>query len=217
MSFILHLTATVVHFLDWKVSGGHLGCSCIDASAVGQWNDESGQWCSGSCCWIRQLSINQEQQWRLRDVLYDGTTSLEPFNYSQKQLTCNFSPKYPYIIKQTGNENTQTYQLVVICLIKHQILVTYLQGNVVQLERRIYNHILRVQELICYFAVGVFTFSTVGINCSIVVKYSGFTSRQCSEFLHPSFLILCGALKRCFLMLLSDIFSLPENAGAYSY
>ena len=217
MSFTLHLTATVVHFLDWKVSGGHLGCSCIDASAVGQWNDESGQWCSGSCCWIRQLSINQEQQWRLRDVLYDGMTSLEPFNYSQKQLTCNFSPKYPYIIKQTGNENTQTYQLVVICLIKHQILVTNLQGNVVQLERRIYNHILGVQGLICYFAVGVFTFSTVGINCSIVVKYSGFTSRQCSEFLHPSFLILCGALKRCFLMLLSDIFSLPENAGAYSY
>ena len=175
MSFILHLTATVVHFLDWKVSGGHLGCSCIYASAVGQWNDESGQWYSGSCCWIRQLSFNQEQQWRLRDVLYDGTTSLERFNYSQRQLTCNFSLKYPNIIKQTGNENTQTYQLVVICLIKHQILVTNLQGNVLQLERRIYNHILGVQELICYFAVGVFTFSTVGIDCIIVVKYSGFT------------------------------------------
>ena len=175
MSFTLHLTATVVHFLDWKVSGGHLRCSCIDASAVGQWNDESGQWCSGSCCWIRQLSINQEQQWRLRDVLYDGTVSLEPFNYSQKQLTCNFSLKYPNIIKQRGNENTQTYQVVAICLIKHQILVTNLQGNVVQLERRIYNHILGVQELICYFAVGVFTFSTVGIDCIIVLKYSGFT------------------------------------------
>ena len=217
MSFTLHLTATLVHFLDWKVSGGHLRCSCVDASAVGQWNDETGQWSSGSCCWSRQLSINQEQQWWIRDVLYYGTTSLEPFDYSQKQLTCNFSPKYPYIIKQTGNENSQTYQVVVICLIKHQILVTNLQGNVLQLERRIYNHILGVQELICYFAVGVFTFSIVGINCSIVVKYSGFTSRQCSEFLHPSFLILCSALKRCFLMLLSDIFSLPENAGAYSY
>ena len=217
MSFTLHLTATLVHFLDWKVSGGHLRCSCVDASAVGQWNDETGQWSSGSCCWSRQLSINQEQQWWIRDVLYYGTTSLEPFDYSQKQLTCNFSHKYPYIIKQTGNENSQTYQVVVICLIKHQILVTNLQGNVVQLERRIYNHILGVQELICYFAVGVFTFSTVGIDCSIVVKYSGFTSRQCSEFLHPSFLILCSALKRCFLMLLSDIFSLPENAGAYSY
>ena len=217
MSFTLHLTATLVHFLDWKVSGGHLRCSCVDASAVGQWNDETGQWSSGSCCWSRQLSINQEQQWWIRDVLYYGTTSLEPFDYSQKQLTCNFSPKYPYIIKQTGNENSQTYQVVVICLIKHQILVTNLQGNVLQLERRIYNHILGVQELICYFAVGVFTFSTVGIDCIIVVKYSGFTSRQCSEFLHPSFLILCSALKRCFLMLLSDIFSLPENAGAYSY
>ena len=158
-------------FLDWKVSGGHLRCSCIDASAVGQWNDESGQWCSGSCCWIRQLSINQEQQWRLRDVLYDGTTSLEPFNYSQRQLTCNFSLKYPNIIKQTGNENTQTYQVVVICLIKHQILVTNLQGNVVQLERRIYNHIFGVQELICYFAVGVFTFSTVGIHCCKIFRF----------------------------------------------
>ena len=217
MSFTLHSTATVVHFLDWKVSGGRLRCSCVDASAVGQWNDETGQWSSGSCCWSRQLSINQVQQWRIRDVLYYGTTSLEPFNYSQKQLTCNLSLKYPNIIKQTGNENTQTYQVVVVCLIKHQILVTNLQGNVVQLERKIYNHILGVQELICYFAVGVFTFSTVGIDCSIVVKYSGFTSRQCSEFLHPSFLILCSALKRCFLMLLSDIFSLPENAGAYSY
>ena len=217
MSFTLHLTATLVHFLDWKVSGGHLRCSCVDASAVGQWNDETGQWSSGSCCWSRQLSINQEQQWWIRDVLYYGTTSLEPFDYSQKQLTCNFSPKYPYIIKQTGNENSQTYQVVVICLIKHQILVTNLQGNVLQLERRIYNHILGVQGLICYFVVGVFTFSTVGIDCIIVVKYSGFTSRQCSEFLHPSFLILCSALKRCFLMLLSDIFSLPENAGAYSY
>ena len=41
-----------------------------------------------------------------------------------------------------GNENTQMYQVEVIILIKHQILITYLQGNVLQLEGRINNHIL---------------------------------------------------------------------------
>ena len=33
-------------------------------------------------------------------------------------------------MQQTGNENTQTYQVEVVILIYHQILVTYLQGNV---------------------------------------------------------------------------------------
>ena len=42
-------------------------------------------------------------------------------------------------MQQTGNENTQTYQVEVVILIYHQILVTYLQGNVQQLEGRINN------------------------------------------------------------------------------
>ena len=46
---------------------------------------------------------------------------------SQKWLTRNFFPKYPYIIQQTGNENTPAYQVEVFNLIKHQILVTILQ------------------------------------------------------------------------------------------
>ena len=52
-----------------------------------------------------------------------------PLN-SQKWLTCNFSLTYPYIIKQKGNENTQTYQLDIIIWIEHQVLVNNLQWNV---------------------------------------------------------------------------------------
>ena len=62
------------------------------------------------------------------------------------RLTCNFSLQYPYIIQQIGNENAQTNQVEVI-LIYHQILVTNLQGNVLQLEGRINNQILGVKEL----------------------------------------------------------------------
>ena len=45
-----------------------------------------------------------------------------------------------------GIENTQTYQLkVVVILIKQQILVTNLQGNVLQVEESISNQILGVK------------------------------------------------------------------------
>ena len=36
---------------------------------------------------------------------------------------------YPYIIQQTGSENTRTYQVQDIILNEQQILVTNLQGN----------------------------------------------------------------------------------------
>ena len=36
---------------------------------------------------------------------------------SQKWFTCNFSLQNPFIIQQTGNENTWTYQLEVVILI----------------------------------------------------------------------------------------------------
>ena len=39
-----------------------------------------------------------------------------PFN-SQKWLISNFSQQYPYIIQETGHENTQTYQVEVVVLI----------------------------------------------------------------------------------------------------
>ena len=42
----------------------------------------------------------------------------------------NFSLQYLYIIPRKCNENTQTYQAEVAILIKQQILVTNLQGNV---------------------------------------------------------------------------------------
>ena len=71
----------------------------------------------------------------------------KPFN-SQKWSTCRFSLKYPYIIQQTGSENTQTYQVQDIILMKHQFLITNLQGNVLQLKGRINNQILGVQGLI---------------------------------------------------------------------
>ena len=37
--------------------------------------------------------------------------------YSHRWLKSNFSLKYPYIIQQTGDENTQTYQVEVVLLI----------------------------------------------------------------------------------------------------
>ena len=43
-----------------------------------------------------------------------------------------------------GNENTKTYQVVIIY---HQILITNLQGNMSQLEGRINNQILGVKGL----------------------------------------------------------------------
>ena len=42
--------------------------------------------------------------------------------------------KYPFINYPTGHENTRTYQVKVVNLIQHQILVTNLQGNTSQLD-----------------------------------------------------------------------------------
>ena len=36
----------------------------------------------------------------------------------------------PYIIQQTSNENVQSYQVEAAILIKHQVLITNLKGNV---------------------------------------------------------------------------------------
>ena len=36
---------------------------------------------------------------------------------NQKWLPSNLSLQYPYIIQQTGNENTQTYQVEIVVLI----------------------------------------------------------------------------------------------------
>ena len=55
--------------------------------------------------------------------------------------------KYPYIIQQTRDENIQTYQVEAALLIWHQVLITDLQGNMLQLEGRIYNQVLGVREL----------------------------------------------------------------------
>ena len=52
-----------------------------------------------------------------------------PFDF-QTWLTSNFSLKYPFIIQQPSNENTQTYLVEVVILTYDQILVTNLQGNV---------------------------------------------------------------------------------------
>ena len=49
---------------------------------------------------------------------------------SQEWSTWNFSLQYPHIIQQTADENIQTYQVEVVVLIWHQILVTNLQGYV---------------------------------------------------------------------------------------
>ena len=45
----------------------------------------------------------------------------------------------------TGNKNTQTHHAEVLNLIKHQIVVTNLQGNVYQLKGRVYNQLFGVK------------------------------------------------------------------------
>ena len=51
-------------------------------------------------------------------------------------------------MQQTDNENTQTYQVKVVILIYHQILMTNLQGHLQQVERRVNNQILGIKGLI---------------------------------------------------------------------
>ena len=48
---------------------------------------------------------------------------VNPFN-SHKSLICNFSLQYSYINQQISIESTTTYQVEVVILISHQILVT---------------------------------------------------------------------------------------------
>ena len=55
--------------------------------------------------------------------------------------------KEPARIQQKGHENIQTHQVKVVFLIWHNILITYLQGNVLQLEGRINNQIFGVKGL----------------------------------------------------------------------
>ena len=43
-------------------------------------------------------------------------------------------PIISYIIQQTGNENIQTDRVEVVVLVKHQILIVNLQGNLLQLR-----------------------------------------------------------------------------------
>ena len=52
----------------------------------------------------------------LRRPKKQGEYDIWPFN-SQRWLISNFSLQYPYIIQETGNENTQTYQVEVVVLI----------------------------------------------------------------------------------------------------
>ena len=59
----------------------------------------------------------------------------------------NVGLKYPNINLHTGNKNTQTNQVEVVIFIQHQILVTNLQGDVLQLEERINNQILGLKGL----------------------------------------------------------------------
>ena len=57
------------------------------------------------------------------EFLYPSPTfhSQRNFNF-HKWLTCNFPLWYPYLIQQTDNENTLTYQVEAIILILPQIL-----------------------------------------------------------------------------------------------
>ena len=50
----------------------------------------------------------------------------------------------------SGNENTESYQVEIVILIKHWILITNSQGNVYQPEGRIKNQILGVKSGFLY-------------------------------------------------------------------
>ena len=79
--------------------------------------------CSSVLCILSKIVVDYLYYCLLVCVLH-----IKPF-ISQKGLKSNFSQKYPYIIQQTGKENTPTYQVKVVVLIQHQILVTNLNGN----------------------------------------------------------------------------------------
>ena len=58
------------------------------------------------------------------------SSHLNSFNLnSKKWLICNFSLRYLYIIHDTGDENTQRYQVEVVNLIEYWILKTNFQGK----------------------------------------------------------------------------------------
>lgn len=66
------------------------------------------------------------------------------------KTTQNILPIIFITVQQAGNENPQTYWVGVVILIKDQILVIHLQGNIKQLEEKIENQALRAK-----YSVGV--------------------------------------------------------------
>lgn len=68
-----------------------------------------------------------------------------------------------------SDENTQTFQVEVVILIKHQILITNLQGNVWQFEERIYNQILGVK------GVSSFMYLKGEVTCQSLLGVTGST------------------------------------------
>ena len=82
-------------------------------------------------CKIKEAMIIQTivhllvRQWVILNFIRPANQPL-PRNFKPY----NFSLRHPCIIQKTGNENTQTYQVEFVILIKHQILTTSLQGYV---------------------------------------------------------------------------------------
>ena len=52
----------------------------------------------------------------MSDIRSQLLFTLLPFS-SQRWLTCDFSLQYSYIIQQTGDEKTETYQVEVVIMI----------------------------------------------------------------------------------------------------
>ena len=81
--------------------------------------NDNGFWIS-----TKQASDLLTDLWCIRPVnCYVLSTYRKPFN-SHKWLICSFSLQYLYINQQISIESTQTYQVEVVILISHQILVT---------------------------------------------------------------------------------------------
>ena len=102
--------------------GGHYGYCMTSTRVVSVWNDLN--WLT--LLYIANIKMIKEKFMVHGFVIHScifGSYECRlndsipwPFHL-QKWLPCNFSLQHPYIIQQTGNENTQTYQVKVLILI----------------------------------------------------------------------------------------------------
>ena len=112
-------------------------CDCYFSSPVWKWNNRTkAKWEHLElvvllwCCLLQKSTVKKKNVLEVcrtiivYDLMYGVARLLsislqgicKPFN-SWLRSTCNFSPKHPFLIQQTGDENMQTNQAEVVILI----------------------------------------------------------------------------------------------------